>query len=83
MHHGLFPAGKTTPYDYLPFFYSRVFNLSWQFWGFNEAQQVAHFGDFEAGKFGAFWVKDGKVRQREGRSLVPSGSKTARRGKGG
>lgn len=22
--------GETAPYDYLPFFYSRVFNLSWQ-----------------------------------------------------
>ncbi|KAF5830518.1 monodehydroascorbate reductase [Dunaliella salina] len=54
--------GKTTePYDYLPFFYSRVFNLSWQFWGTNENAEVAHFGDFAAGKFGAYFISNGKV----------------------
>ncbi|MEW5300175.1 MAG: hypothetical protein WDW36_003124 [Sanguina aurantia] len=51
---------STEEYDYLPFFYSRVFNLSWQFYGVSEGE-VVHFGDFEAGKFGAYWVRDGKV----------------------
>jgi hypothetical protein len=27
------PGTATAPYDYLPFFYSREFNLSWQFYG--------------------------------------------------
>jgi hypothetical protein len=56
-------AGSSTgDYDYLPFFYSRVFNLSWQFYGTTEgASEVRHFGDFEGGKFGAVWIKDGKV----------------------
>jgi len=46
-------------YDYHPvFFYSRVFNLSWQFYGFNEGK-VVHFGDHSLGKeFGAYWVSD-------------------------
>lgn len=47
-------------YDYQPFFYSRVFNLSWQFYGLNVGD-VVHFGDQSTGKFGAYWVKDGKV----------------------
>ncbi|KAK9833441.1 hypothetical protein WJX81_005619 [Elliptochloris bilobata] len=47
-------------YDYLPFFYSRVFNLSWQFYGVNEGTPI-FFGSKEEGKFGTYWVKDGKV----------------------
>ena len=47
-------------YDYLPFFYSRIFNLSWQFYGLSSGE-VVHFGDHAAGKFGAFWVDNGRV----------------------
>lgn len=42
---GLAPAA----YDYLPFFYSRVFSLAWVFYGKNDGAEV-HFGDFEAGE---------------------------------
>lgn len=51
-------------YDYLPFFYSRSFDLSWQFYGDNVGDCVV-WGREGAGaahsKFGAYWVKDGKV----------------------
>lgn len=51
-------------YDYLPFFYSRSFNLSWQFYGDNVGDTVL-FGDnsptSENPKFGSYWIKDGKV----------------------
>lgn len=47
-------------YDYLPFFYSRVFSLSWQFYGLSTGTAV-HFGDQSEGKFGAFWVDNGRV----------------------
>jgi hypothetical protein len=42
--------GETPPeeYDYLPYFYSRLFNFSWRFYGVNEGR-VAHFGTFEYG----------------------------------
>ncbi|KAL5793194.1 hypothetical protein ACOSP7_001788 [Xanthoceras sorbifolium] len=46
---------KTGEFDYLPFFYSRVFSLSWQFYGDNTGE-VIHFGDFSGGTFGAYWV---------------------------
>lgn len=51
---------KTDDFDYLPFFYSRVFGLSWQFFGDN-AGEVVHFGDFSGKSFGAYWVKDGQL----------------------
>ena len=70
--HLLVPSGSpcTGPaaagdYDYLPFFYSRIFHLSWQFYGTSAGAEVKHFGDFEAGKFGAIFVKDGKVSHHQ------------------
>ncbi|KAG6430566.1 hypothetical protein SASPL_108636 [Salvia splendens] len=51
-------------YDYLPYFYSRAFDLSWQFYGDNVGETVL-FGDnnptSSAHKFGTYWIKDGKV----------------------
>ncbi|KAL3346879.1 hypothetical protein AABB24_025364 [Solanum stoloniferum] len=51
---------KTTEFDYLPFFYSRVFTLSWQFYG-DCTGDVVHFGDFLGNSFGAYWVNKGHV----------------------
>ncbi|KAF3441696.1 hypothetical protein FNV43_RR15611 [Rhamnella rubrinervis] len=51
-------------YDYLPFFYSRAFNLSWQFYGDNVGDSVLFGDDNPASpkpKFGSYWIKDGKV----------------------
>ncbi|XP_075502224.1 monodehydroascorbate reductase [Primulina tabacum] len=51
-------------YDYLPYFYSRAFDLSWQFYGDNVGDSVL-FGDNNptspTHKFGSYWIKDGKV----------------------
>ncbi|KAL0309561.1 UNVERIFIED_CONTAM: Monodehydroascorbate reductase [Sesamum radiatum] len=51
-------------YDYLPYFYSRAFDLSWQFYGENVGDTVL-FGDSNptspTHKFGTYWIKDGKV----------------------
>ncbi|XP_044479083.1 monodehydroascorbate reductase 4, peroxisomal-like isoform X1 [Mangifera indica] len=51
---------KTGEFDYLPFFYSRVFALSWQFYGDN-AGEVVHYGDFSGNTFGAYWVSKGHL----------------------
>lgn len=51
---------KTDDFDYLPFFYSRVFGLSWQFYGDNTGE-IVHFGDYTGKSFGAYWVKDGRL----------------------
>ncbi|CAL0299378.1 unnamed protein product [Lupinus luteus] len=57
--------GKTVEeYDYLPYFYSRSFDLSWQFYGDNVGDSVL-FGDNKPEspkpKFGTYWIKEGKV----------------------
>jgi monodehydroascorbate reductase (NADH) len=61
------PSGAAGDIDYLPFFYSRVFSLSWRFYGDNVGEAV-HFGDLgfssassTAPKFGAFWVSAGRI----------------------
>lgn len=56
-------AGESiSEYDYLPYFYSRSFDLSWQFYGDNVGETV-FFGDTEGkpAKFGTYWVKEGKL----------------------
>uniref|UniRef100_A0A7N0UAY2 monodehydroascorbate reductase (NADH) n=1 Tax=Kalanchoe fedtschenkoi TaxID=63787 RepID=A0A7N0UAY2_KALFE len=51
-------------YDYLPYFYSRSFDLSWQFYGDNVGDTVL-FGDNNPStpkaKFGTYWIKEGKI----------------------
>ncbi|MCO5612660.1 hypothetical protein L7F22_066929 [Adiantum nelumboides] len=51
-------------YDYLPFFYSRSFDLAWQFYGDNVGEFVV-YGQADPAvpkaKFGAYWIKDDKV----------------------
>ncbi|KAL4571738.1 hypothetical protein LXL04_018503 [Taraxacum kok-saghyz] len=51
---------NTLEFDYLPFFYSRVFSLSWRFYGDNVGE-VVHFGDFSGSKFGAYWKNNGSL----------------------
>ncbi|KAJ6797195.1 monodehydroascorbate reductase 4, peroxisomal [Iris pallida] len=51
---------KTGDLDYLPFFYSRVFTLSWQFYGENKGE-VLQYGDFSSGRFGAYWIDKGRI----------------------
>lgn len=53
-------AEKPGEFDYLPFFYSRVFSLSWQFYGDNVGE-VVHFGDFSGNVFGAYWISKGRL----------------------
>lgn len=52
-------TGSKESYDYLPYFYSRIFNLSWQFFGENVGDNAV-IGDFDP-KLLSVWVKDGKV----------------------
>lgn len=65
---GIMGKGKgkvVEEYDYLPYFYSRVFDLSWQFYGDNVGETTVMFGDRNPAakkpKFGCYWIKDGKV----------------------
>lgn len=58
--HAIMEPDKTADYDYLPFFYSRVFTLSWQFFGENMGDPV-FFGEPAKGKFGTFYVDKGHL----------------------
>ncbi|EFJ08252.1 hypothetical protein SELMODRAFT_131995 [Selaginella moellendorffii] len=51
---------RAKDYDYLPYFYSRVFSLSWQFFGDNSGECLL-FGDLKSEKFGAYWVDRGRL----------------------
>ncbi|KAG6659501.1 hypothetical protein I3843_03G036200 [Carya illinoinensis] len=58
--HAIMEPEKTGEFDYLPFFYSRVFTMSWQFYG-DAAGEVVHYGDFSGGRFGAYCVSKGHL----------------------
>lgn len=46
----------------LRYFFSDVFDLSYEFWGDNEdADQVIHTGDFDKGSVGVWWLKSNKI----------------------
>lgn len=60
-------GSSTDPYDYLPYFYSRVFEFPgsdrkvwWQFYGDNVGESVL-VGDFEP-KLANFWIEGGKLK---------------------
>ncbi|XP_010242653.1 PREDICTED: monodehydroascorbate reductase 5, mitochondrial-like [Nelumbo nucifera] len=57
--------GKTIhEYDYLPYFYSPSFGLSWKFYGDNVGDTVLFRGSDPASpktKFGSYRIKDGKI----------------------
>jgi monodehydroascorbate reductase (NADH) len=54
-------ASYSEKYDYLPYFYSRVFDLSWVFYGSNVGNTV-EFGKKVPGEmFGCFWISDKKI----------------------
>ena len=47
-------------FESLPYLYSRVFELSWKFYGASDGECIS-FTHGTAGSPGAYWVKDGKV----------------------
>ncbi|CAD7694750.1 unnamed protein product [Ostreobium quekettii] len=51
---------NTGDYDYLPFYYSRFFSLSWQFFGLNRGRGIM-FGDQDMEKFGLYFVEEGRI----------------------
>lgn len=68
-------GASPAPYNYLPFFYSREFSLSWQFWGStDDAAETVVWGAADGAaaaaaavpggppaKFGAFWLQGGRL----------------------
>ena len=78
--------GMNQPFDHLPYFFSDVFDLSYEFWGDTAgADHVIHRGDMENGRFSVWWLaEDGRLlaafvmdRPEEERELAQTWIKTA------
>ena len=72
--------GEYHPFVHVPFFFSDVFDLSYEFWGdVAGADQVIHRGDVSSGSFSTWWLQDGRLhaafvmdRPEEERELAPN-----------
>ena len=54
--------GNRKPFAHLPYFFSDVFDLSWECWGdIEKADQVLHRGNVQSGSFSTWWLENGKV----------------------
>lgn len=61
-HCALSMMGERRPYVYVPYFFSDVFDLSWEYWGDQAtADRVVYRGDVEDGSFSAWWLEGSTV----------------------
>lgn len=50
--------GERAPFRHVPYFFSDVFDLSYEYWGdSSEADQVLHRGDLTSKSFSTWWLK--------------------------
>lgn len=72
--------GEIQPFEHVPYFFSDVFDLSYEFWGdTQDAVEAVHRGSVEDGKFSTWWLdNDGRLvaafvmnRPDEERELAP------------
>ncbi|MBV8550982.1 MAG: NAD(P)/FAD-dependent oxidoreductase [Acidobacteriaceae bacterium] len=55
-------SGGSEPFRNVPYFFSDVFDLSYEFWGDTEgAEQTEYRGDVNSPSFSAWWIKKNKV----------------------
>jgi NADPH-dependent 2,4-dienoyl-CoA reductase/sulfur reductase-like enzyme len=55
-HAAMVMTGKREPYKFLPFFFSDVFDYSYEYFGDNEtAKEIFNRGNLETGDFSAWW----------------------------
>lgn len=71
--------GDRTPFKHVPYFFSDVFDLSYEYWGdSSDADQVIHRGDLLSKSFSVWWLREKKVvaaftmnRSEEEREVAP------------
>jgi NADPH-dependent 2,4-dienoyl-CoA reductase/sulfur reductase-like enzyme len=71
--------GERTPFKHVPYFFSDVFDLSYEFWGDpSGADQIIHRGDLSTNSFSVWWLRQGALvaafamnRPDEERELAP------------
>ncbi|MCB2207258.1 MAG: FAD-dependent oxidoreductase [Bacteroidetes bacterium] len=61
-HAALVMSGKQEPYIFMPFFFSDIFNLSYEYFGDqSNADDSLVRGDISSGDFSYWWFKDNRV----------------------
>jgi NADPH-dependent 2,4-dienoyl-CoA reductase/sulfur reductase-like enzyme len=71
--------GERTPFRHVPYFFSDVFDLSYEFWGDPaNAEAVIHRGDLSSSSFSVWWIKNQQLvaafamnRSQEERDAAP------------
>ncbi|PYY06934.1 MAG: FAD-dependent oxidoreductase [Acidobacteria bacterium] len=54
--------GERIPYKHVPYFFSDVFDLSYEYWGdLSGADQIIHRGDFSNKSFSVWWLRQKTV----------------------
>jgi NADPH-dependent 2,4-dienoyl-CoA reductase/sulfur reductase-like enzyme len=55
-------TGTRVPFKHVPYFFSDIFDLSYEYWGdSSEADQVVYRGDFAQKAFSAWWLRQTKL----------------------
>jgi NADPH-dependent 2,4-dienoyl-CoA reductase/sulfur reductase-like enzyme len=71
--------GRREPFVHVPYFFSDVFDLSYEFWGDpSQADRIVHRGDLQTTSFSVWWLADRRLvaafamnRPDEERELAP------------
>jgi NADPH-dependent 2,4-dienoyl-CoA reductase/sulfur reductase-like enzyme len=71
--------GEKTPFRHVPYFFSDVFDLSYEYWGdSSDADQIIHRGDVSSNSFSVWWLRQQRVvavftmnRPDEERNVAP------------
>jgi len=54
--------GERTPFKHVPYFFSDVFDLSYEYWGGSSgAEQIIHRGDLSGKSFSVWWLREKRV----------------------
>ncbi len=54
--------GERTPFKHVPYFFSDVFDLSYEYWGDSSgADQTIHRGDLSSKSFSVWWLKQNRI----------------------
>jgi NADPH-dependent 2,4-dienoyl-CoA reductase/sulfur reductase-like enzyme len=71
--------GERAPFRHVPYFFSDVFDLSYEYWGDSaDADEIVHRGDLSSKSFSVWWLRQKRVvaaftmnRPEEGREVAP------------
>lgn len=79
--------GDKTPFKHVPYFFSDVFELSYEYWGdSSDAEQIIHRGDVTSNSFSVWWLRHERVvaaftmnRPDEERNVAPQWIESGKR----